>query len=148
MSGLRIYSVGYAGSGAEDFFRRLAEAGVRTVVDVRLRPFGQLSGFARSPDLAFFLKRLAGIDYRREPLLAPTASLLADWRSGALDWPGYEKRFTALLAERQVEKSLTPADFAGVCLLCSEALPHHCHRRLAAEYLGQHWPGSVALVHL
>ena len=26
----------------------------------------------------------------------------------------------------------------GGCLLCSEAKPHHCHRRLVAEYLQRH----------
>jgi uncharacterized protein (DUF488 family) len=29
----------------------------------------------------------------------------------------------------------------GACLLCSEALPHHCHRRLVAEYLRAKWRG-------
>ncbi|HEX5337516.1 MAG TPA: DUF488 family protein [Gallionella sp.] len=35
----------------------------------------------------------------------------------------------------------------GRCLLCSEDKPHHCHRRLVAEYLKQHW-GDVEIVHL
>jgi len=32
-------------------------------------------------------------------------------------------------------------------LLCSEDKPHHCHRRLVAEYLAQHW-ANVEIVHL
>jgi len=32
-------------------------------------------------------------------------------------------------------------------LLCSEATPHHCHRRLAAEYLAEHW-ADVTIEHL
>ena len=32
-------------------------------------------------------------------------------------------------------------------LLCSEATPHHCHRRLVAEYLLQHW-GDISITHL
>ncbi|MYJ74235.1 MAG: DUF488 domain-containing protein [Gammaproteobacteria bacterium] len=26
-------------------------------------------------------------------------------------------------------------------LLCSEDQPHHCHRRLVAQYLNDHWGG-------
>jgi len=37
------------------------------------------------------------------------------------------------------EAELTPASFERSCLLCSEHKPHHCHRRLVAEYLSQHW---------
>ena len=33
------------------------------------------------------------------------------------------------------------------CLLCSEDKPHHCHRRLVAEYLAGKWP-NVEIVHL
>jgi uncharacterized protein (DUF488 family) len=36
---------------------------------------------------------------------------------------------------------LDPALMDGACLLCSEALPHHCHRRLVAEYLRAKWRG-------
>ncbi|EPE0459056.1 DUF488 family protein [Pseudomonas aeruginosa] len=32
-------------------------------------------------------------------------------------------------------------------LLCSEDKPHHCHRRLVAEYLAGKWP-NVEIVHL
>ena len=35
----------------------------------------------------------------------------------------------------------------GACLLCSEDQPHHCHRRLVAEYLKDKW-GDINIVHL
>jgi uncharacterized protein (DUF488 family) len=35
----------------------------------------------------------------------------------------------------------------GACLLCSEATPERCHRRLVTEYLGARW-GDVEVVHL
>ncbi|HHN66515.1 MAG TPA: DUF488 family protein, partial [Thermopetrobacter sp.] len=35
----------------------------------------------------------------------------------------------------------------GGCLLCSEDSPHHCHRRLVAEYLRDKW-GDVEIIHL
>jgi uncharacterized protein (DUF488 family) len=37
--------------------------------------------------------------------------------------------------------------FDGAGLLCSEATPEHCHRRLLAEYLSEQW-GGIRIVHL
>ncbi|MFI8594325.1 DUF488 family protein [Microbacterium sp. NPDC078428] len=42
---------------------------------------------------------------------------------------------------------LSPADFNEAVLLCSEASPDRCHRRLAAEYLASAW-GDTGIVHL
>jgi uncharacterized protein (DUF488 family) len=42
------------------------------------------------------------------------------------------------MRSRHIEN--TPRELLdGACLLCSEETPHHCHRRLVAEYLKQHW---------
>ncbi|MGH9577927.1 MAG: hypothetical protein ACRD3R_10870, partial [Terriglobales bacterium] len=61
--GITLCTIGFAGKTAEQFFSLLAEAGVRRVVDVRENRSGQLSGYAKHPDLAFFLERIAGIEY-------------------------------------------------------------------------------------
>ena len=59
-----------------------------------------------------------------------------------------ERRFLALLAERQVETQL-PRDLFVVpsVLLCSEPTAAQCHRRLVAEYLRERW-GGFTIVHL
>ena len=36
--------------------------------------------------------------------------------------------------------------FDGACLLCSEATPEHCHRRLPAEYLRERWGAGIRLI--
>ena len=141
-------TIGHAGAGAEDFFVRLAGAGVRAVVDVRLRPSSQLAGFAKATDLRYFLRRLCGIDYRHEPLLAPTRSLLADYRAGRCAWDAYARDFAELLRERRAAARLDPAAFADACLLCAEADAERCHRRLAAEHLAAAWPGRWQVRHL
>jgi hypothetical protein len=63
------------------------------------------------------------------------------------DWATYEKRFLDLMARRQVEDTVSHEAVDGACLLCSEDKPHHCHRRLVAEYLNDKW-GDVEIVHL
>jgi uncharacterized protein (DUF488 family) len=41
----------------------------------------------------------------------------------------------ALMKSRRIEKVMRPERLDRACLLCAEAKPEHCHRRLVAEYL-------------
>jgi uncharacterized protein YeaO (DUF488 family) len=86
------------------------------------------------------LRELAGASYEQEPLLAPTQELLDEAKKPASDWPQFERRFHRLMKQRQIETALRAEDFkVPTALLCSEASPERCHRRLVAEYLGGHW---------
>jgi uncharacterized protein (DUF488 family) len=119
---------------------------VRRLLDVRLNNTSQLAGFAKARDLPYLLAELLGARYQHEPLLAPTQAILDAFKKQGGDWATYEHDFTALLAERRIEQTLDPADFATpTALLCSEATAEHCHRRLVCEYLAKHWPGLEAI---
>jgi uncharacterized protein (DUF488 family) len=143
-----MFTIGFTRTSAEAFFERLFDNGVKRVIDVRLRNGSQLAGFAKANDLAWFLGQLGGIDYRHEPLLAPTAELLAAYRTKHLTWPQYETSFLALMRTREIERRLDPAFLADACLLCSEKQPHRCHRRLVAEYLSNAWRREIQVKHL
>ena len=145
---MRLYTIGFTKKPAERFFGLLREHGVGRLVDVRLHPGGQLAGFAKQADLRYFLDRLAGCDYHHMPELAPTDDILSGYRRDR-DWNRYVRRFEALMDERGVPGSLDRDVFAerGCCLLCSEATPERCHRRLVAERLTGAWDG-VEVVHL
>jgi uncharacterized protein (DUF488 family) len=134
-----IYTVGFTKKSAEKFFDLLCQSGAKRLVDVRLHNVSQLAGFAKRDDLAFFLRRLCGIEYVAEPLLAPEPALLDGYRAGKIGWGAYAAAYDQLLKERRVESSLDPGLFDGAVLLCSEDLPERCHRRLAAEYLAAAW---------
>ena len=51
------------------------------------------------------------------------------------------------MKKRQVENKVSPEILDGGCLLCSEAKPHNCHRRLVAEYLNNKL-GNINISHL
>ena len=70
-----IFTIGFTKKTAEEFFRLLQEAQVQKLVDIRENRVGQLSGFAKYPDLAFFLHRVAGIAYDYQPILAPSPEI-------------------------------------------------------------------------
>jgi uncharacterized protein (DUF488 family) len=141
-------TIGFTKSSAEHFFERLKAAGVRRVIDVRLHNTSQLAGFAKADDLAYFLMRIGDIDYRHEPLLAPTDEILNTYKKQRGAWEVYEADFLNLMKRREVEHKVAPALLDGACLLCSEANPHHCHRKLVCEYLNEAWGGSLSVRHL
>jgi uncharacterized protein (DUF488 family) len=146
---VNVYTIGFAGKSAEEFFGLLCEYGVDLIVDIRVNPRGQLAGFAKQRDLPYFLRELvSGCAYVYLPELAPSKEMLAEYRADP-DWPRYVDQFESLLDQRDIPSSLDPAVFAGhrLCLLCSEPSPAECHRRLVAQRLAANWP-EVQVVHL
>ncbi len=143
-----LATIGFTKTTAEKFFDRLKIAGVRKVIDVRLHNTSQLAGFAKSDDLAYFLKKICDAQYVHQPLLAPTDDILKAFKRDKGDWNIYEKSFMRLMEQRKIEERLKPEMFQGACLLCSEDKPHHCHRRLVCEYLNAKWEGALKVRHL
>jgi uncharacterized protein (DUF488 family) len=146
---VEIFTIGFTRTTAERFFGRLKSNRIERLLDVRLNNKSQLAGFAKRDDLAYFLRELVGAEYEHAPLLAPTQDILDGFKKkGQMPWEEYERRFNSLLREREVESKLSPREFSRrTVLLCSESTPEHCHRRLVAEYLQEHW-GEVEIVHL
>lgn len=144
---MKIFTIGFTKKSAETFFTRLKNAGVRRLVDVRLNNVSQLAGFTKKDDLKYFAKAICKIDYVHLPELAPTAEILDPYKKAKKgDWELYERQFLELMRARHVEN--TPQEILdGGCLLCSEEKPHHCHRRLVAEYLKDHWQ-NVEIEHI
>ncbi|WP_020469968.1 DUF488 domain-containing protein [Zavarzinella formosa] len=144
---IKLFTIGFTKKSAERFFTKLKNAGVSRVLDVRLNNSSQLAGFAKKDDLEFFLKSIADIEYIHLPDLAPTQDILTAYKREKGDWAVYEPKFLDLMKRRQIEESTRKELFDGACLLCSEDKPHHCHRRLVAEYLAEKW-GNVEVVHI
>jgi uncharacterized protein (DUF488 family) len=145
---MEIYSIGFTQKTAEQFFGLLKRAGIRRLLDIRLNNVSQLAGFAKRQDLEFFLKEICGVEYRHEPLLAPTQELLDDYKKSKGSWEKFETKFLALMADRAIEEKIDRSLFSvPTVLLCSEPAAEHCHRRLVLEYLQKKW-GPLKITHL
>lgn len=144
---MKVFTIGFTQKTAERFFDLLKRSGAKRVVDVRLNNVSQLAGFAKKQDLAYFAKQICSMDYVHVPALAPTQDILDEYKKNKGDWTVYERKFLDLMQKRQVEKTVPREIVDEGCLLCSEDKPHHCHRRLVAEYLKQRW-GNVEIQHL
>lgn len=147
-SAVQVASIGFTGKSAQKFFSLLKDAHVRTVLDIRLNNTSQLAGFAKKQDLPFFLEQLCNAAYVEIPELAPEPELLKRYQGKQLSWENFREEYFDLIARRRVESNLDIALFDSGCLLCSEHLPHHCHRMFALEYLNQQWNSRLSVTHL
>ena len=144
---MNVFTIGFTKKNARRFFELLRSSGARRVVDVRLNNVSQLAGFAKRDDLAYFLDQVCKMEYVHLPSLAPTQEMLDEYKKNGGDWDAYAEKFLSLMRQRRVEEVVPRELIADGCLLCSEDKPHHCHRRLVAEYFKGHW-GDMGISHL
>lgn len=145
---MTIYTIGFTKKSAKEFFEALRRSGAKHLFDIRLRNKSQLSGFTKRDDLRYFLRQIVNMEYHEVLILAPEDSLITEYRE-TRDWAKYEHSYLELIRERRVEHHIDYALFKdGVVLLCSEAKPDHCHRRLAVEYLASSMLAGANIEHL
>lgn len=136
---MQIYTMGFTQKTAEQFFEKIKQNDIQIVIDVRLNNQSQLAGFTKGKDLVYFLKVICNCSYEHEIRFAPTKDILSAYKKGDIDWGEYELRFGSLLKTRNVVNIFQNkyADYEKVLLLCSEATPENCHRRLLAEKISE-----------
>lgn len=145
---MEIHTIGFTRRSAESFFEALRGAGIRRVVDVRLKNTSGLAGFAKRDDLAYLLDALLGADYVHETRLAPSEALFDAYKKGGGPWEEFRAGYLELLDRRGVADELSPDLFdRPTALLCSEPGHETCHRSLVVEHLDRCW-GDVTGVHL
>jgi uncharacterized protein (DUF488 family) len=144
---IHLYTIGFTKKSAEAFFTKLRTSGVKRIIDVRLNNVSQLAGFTKKDDLPYFLKVICGIEYIHMPILAPTKDMFDVYKKHNGDWSVYEQKFLDLMSSRRVEDVVSKDVLDYACFLCSEDEPHHCHRRLIAEYLDRKWQ-NIQITHL
>jgi uncharacterized protein (DUF488 family) len=144
---MKLYTIGFSKKSAREFFTALCQVGVRCVLDVRHDQDRHAPSFARRDNLEFFLQSICRIDYLALPNLAPSPAMVHGYRTLGGDWKTFEQLYLSQLARQRVEAGLSREMMDNACLLCHEDKPHHCHRRLIAEYLEHSW-GGVEIIHL
>jgi uncharacterized protein (DUF488 family) len=156
----RIVTIGVYGLTAEAFIRRLDEAAVRQLIDIRQRR-GVRGGEYAWANARRLQQRLAeaGIAYAHRPELAPTTELRrlqyrADdsrgvgQRSRVSLAPEFVRRYTREILDAAPLESVVaelPDDGCGA-LFCVEATAGACHRSLVADRMAERFGFQV--VHL
>ncbi|MBX5474523.1 MAG: DUF488 domain-containing protein [Thermoleophilia bacterium] len=141
-----LFTIGYQGCTPDVLIRRLQDAGVERVVDVRALPLSRRPGFSKSPLAASLAE--AGIRYEHVRALGNPKPTRERYRRGDIEGGAREYRahlhngsYSALvsLAESIVD--------VKTCLLCVEASHESCHRAVIAGAVAERLP-CVAIVHL
>ncbi len=127
---MKIYTIGYGGRKPQELLNLLKAIGIKSVVDVRLRPDRSSMGiYAKSKDpnkgIQCLLSR-ANILYFSFVELGNLFQECDDW--GAR-YSILMKKAGDLLTERLFK---VPAPF---CLMCAEKDANRCHRAIIARYL-------------
>lgn len=143
---MKLFTIGTAKKKPEEFFALLMKNKIKIVIDVRLMD-GFFAGFAKKSDLPYFLKKIAGIEYDEMIQCAPSKELLQNYKEGKISWREYRKQYWNIIKGREILKDFSKKMLNRACLLCDEAEPDYCHRRVLAEYLIQHFDG-IEIVHL
>lgn len=139
-----VLTIGYEGRDLSEVVRLVRDSGARTLLDVRWRPQSRKRGLSKTP-LGAALGQ-AGVSYRHDRRLGTPPDILAEAHrpGGRYDWAAY-----AGFLEQQGEALEEAALLAGdgpVILMCYEAHPLECHRRLVAARVAACWDSGV--VHL
>lgn len=124
------FTIGYGGRTPDEFANLLAAHGVKTVVDVRLRPDKSAMGsYAKAKDAEKGISGLlarAGIGYVSLPELG---NMFMEYD----DWPARYEKFLDTAGPLLFDR-LAPVP-GPICLMCAEKKATECHRRHIAEYL-------------
>ena len=132
---MKIYTMGFTGKTAREFFEKLQETDAKYLLDIRIHNNSQLAGFTKKGNIEYFIERLTSLIYQKLPLFAPSEEMFKQYRKDG-DWSTYEQKYLQLMKDRKVAQETDKTLFEnGVVLLCSEPTPEKCHRRLAAEFL-------------
>jgi uncharacterized protein (DUF488 family) len=144
---MRVYTVGHSTRPFEEFVALLRGAGTTLLVDVRVAPGSRRHPQFAGPALAqalpahgigyLHLKDLGG---RRTP--RPDSPHRA-WRVEG--FRGYADHMETPAFEAALDVVLAHAPEETVTLMCAEAVPWRCHRRLIADALTVR---GVEVVHL
>ena len=133
-----IYTLGYEGRDAKAVFGILQSAGIRTLLDVRLRPQSRRPGLSKSR-LAQKCDEL-GITYVHDRDLGTPREMMDRVKSG----DGYDEEiheeYRRYLLSTQAAALKSAAGLAlssSICLLCYEADAGDCHRSIVAEELAR-----------
>jgi uncharacterized protein (DUF488 family) len=141
----RLWTIGYERLMPEALVAELRAAGVRRVLDVRIRPQSRRPGMSKTRLGALLGEH--GIAYESRSGLGTPPDLRFLYRSGrvAEAATGFRRHLEANAAD---ELDALAAELSGApptALLCLEADPEHCHRRVVAEALVRRRPDLAVI---
>jgi uncharacterized protein (DUF488 family) len=132
-----LWTIGYERLLPPELVAELAAAGVERVIDVRHRPQSRRPGMSKTR-LGDLLGR-HGIAYEHRKALGTPPDLRHDFHAGRLEQAraGYRRHVEETAPGALDELADELPSGPRTALLCLEAEPAGCHRRVVCELLGE-----------
>jgi uncharacterized protein (DUF488 family) len=132
-----IYTIGHSTRTIEAFIQLLREHAIELLVDVRRYPGSRRNPQFGSAALAAALHAV-GIEYRHEIDLGgrrapPKSSPDTAWRN--VSFRGYAAHARSDEFAAALERVLEQAERGSTAIMCAEAHPSQCHRRIISDVL-------------
>ena len=136
-----IWTIGYERLLPEELAAELRAAGVERVIDVRFRPQSRRPGMSKTR-LGELLAH-HGIAYEHRKALGTPPDLRHDFHAGRVEQAraGFRAHVEATAAGPLAALADELDSGPRTALLCLEADPAGCHRRVLTELLGERRPG-------
>ncbi len=142
-----LYTVGHSDREAGAFVDLLREVGISLLVDVRRYPGSKRHPHFNEGSLAEALSA-AGIDYRHQEALGGYRNPRDESPHTALSRAGfraYADHMDSELFQGALARLLEDAERTTVAVMCAEADPERCHRRMIADAAAAR---GLSVVHL
>ena len=132
-----IHTISAYETTASKFFGCLEELKIDLALDVRLKNTNQLAGFTKRDDLAYFVKRLTGAEYKHDLLFAPAPTLFERYIHGNIDWDAYASAYRDDLRERNAIEQFFDryGDKRSVALVGTATRARRSHAEVLKEML-------------
>ncbi|MBI5394900.1 MAG: DUF488 domain-containing protein [Verrucomicrobia bacterium] len=142
-----LYTIGYQDMAPADFLRRLREAGVVVLLDVRELAQSRIQGFSKTA-LAHALKQ-HDIQYQHIPKLGSPRKLRHELRDSG-DFAAFTRGYLHHLGKQgeQLQELQRLAYDRVCCLLCFEKDHEACHRQFIARQIKELGRNGLQIVHL
>jgi uncharacterized protein (DUF488 family) len=136
----RLWTVGYERLLPEALVAELTAAGVRRVLDVRFRPQSRRPGMSKTRLGALLGEH--GIAYESRRDLGTPPDIRTLFRAGQLEEArrAFRAHLEATAGEALDALAVELRTAPATALLCLEADPAECHRRVVAELLADRLP--------
>lgn len=131
-----LYTIGHSTRSLQELIDAIRSRDVAVLVDVRRYPASRRHPHFSQVSLSRALPG-AAIQYRHEEVMGGRRSRRADspngaWRSAAFQ--GYADHANTVGFQERLERVLSDARRESTALMCAEALPWRCHRRIIADH--------------
>lgn len=132
-----IHTISAYETTVSKFFGCLEEWKIDLALDVRLKNTNQLAGFTKRDDLAYFVKRLTGAEYKHDLLFAPAPTLFERYIHGNIDWDAYASAYRDDLRERNAIEQFFDryGDKRSVALVGTATRARRSHAEVLKEML-------------